>query len=482
MRNSAFLVVGILMLCLVLLSRAPVVEAATLSGASATITTSRPSASTPISGDHAAGSTQATIMDNGSIFLASDSAQFRSNAVQASELNLNVASMSAANTPSASRRIVFFTNAAGTTLAHAGGTALVVPITSMHTLQFTTVNSIPASGKIILTYPTLSSTDANNAASPSATTFQMNGLSSSTIKITQGTTDVTTSKFTGGISITNPSGGSAPVITLTVQAGQSLAAGSTIRVFLGCTTVSATPACTAQNPLIINPTKTAAAGTGDSWSIGVKTQDNNSADLDSATVRLVTIDSVTVQAIVEPTLTFTIAGVADATTLNASYTTGCTNTSPDVTNTGIAATATNVNLGIVNTSKIQVGAQDLTVSTNAVSGFTITATSSGKLINPSTGYFFYSDTVGTTMAAGTEQFGIHPCGTYANTTLFTSSSVLGGSGKVAWPTQTTAVTVASNATAVSSAKTTVSYHATASGTTPPGTYSSYITYVATATF
>ena len=53
------------------------IHAATLSSFSDTITTSRPSASTTLSIDQSTSDESATILDNGSIFLASDAAQLR---------------------------------------------------------------------------------------------------------------------------------------------------------------------------------------------------------------------------------------------------------------------------------------------------------------------------------------------------------------------------------------------------------------------
>src|SRR3989344_3943482 len=67
----------------------------------------------------------------------------------------------------------------GDTLGAAGqnGTdVLFVPITAMHTIQFIVPNGLPTNREIVLTFPTLTSGDADNDASPSATTFQFNNL------------------------------------------------------------------------------------------------------------------------------------------------------------------------------------------------------------------------------------------------------------------------------------------------------------------
>lgn len=448
-------------------------EAATLGNASDTISTSRPSASAPLAADQAASATQVTIIDNGSFYLASDSAVIRPDTGE-TQNTVTVATMSAA---SGGQRTVTFVGTAPANAHHAGD-PLVVSVTAMHTVEFQTIQAVPVSGRIVLTFPALTSGDANNAASPSASTFQFNGLSDSEVSVLSGTTDIS-----GNITavVTNPTSGNGGVVTLTLDGATSIPAGTVVNVFLGCTAVN-TSSCTTQAPRIINPTKSAAAGTADTWKLRIDTQNASSVNLDTADIRIATIETVQVAATVEPTLTFTIAGINNATTLNNGRVTGCPSSTPDVTNAGIASTTNYINLGVIHTGQINVAAQDMTVSTNAQSGYVLTATSSGKLLNPASGYFFASDTTGSTMTAGTEEFGIHACGTDANTGLFGSASVLSGTGNVAWPTATTPLTIASRNAAASSLVTTVSYHATVSGGTPTGSYYSVITYVVTPTF
>src|SRR3989344_1865548 len=149
-------------------------NAATLANFSDTISTSRPSASTYLNANQAASATQVTVVDNGSIYLASDSATFRPDTGETIDIGKNVASMSAQIAGTPNTRIVYFTNTVTNT--HHAGDPVVVPITAMHTVKFTTIASVPTLGTITLTFPALTSGDANNAASPSATTFQLNNL------------------------------------------------------------------------------------------------------------------------------------------------------------------------------------------------------------------------------------------------------------------------------------------------------------------
>src|ERR1035437_9102807 len=129
-------------------------NAASLTNVSDTISTSRPSAAAPLSGAGgvAAGAGQAQIFDNGSFFLASDSAVLlRDGALDVSDVSLKVASMSATGVPSATNRIVYFTNTSVN--AHHQRLALVTSITATHTIRFTSVSTIPSGGTILINFP-----------------------------------------------------------------------------------------------------------------------------------------------------------------------------------------------------------------------------------------------------------------------------------------------------------------------------------------
>src|SRR6266480_2246638 len=142
------------------------IYADTLSSASDTLTTSRPSASTPLSADAASGVGNVSVYNNGSTFLASDSARLWGGTQE----NVTIATVSAAKTT------LYFTG--NTSNAHTNGTVISSAVTAMHKIQFTTVSSIPSGGSIVLTFPGSASTDTNQA-SPSASTFMFNNISAS---------------------------------------------------------------------------------------------------------------------------------------------------------------------------------------------------------------------------------------------------------------------------------------------------------------
>ncbi|MBI3985053.1 MAG: hypothetical protein HY344_03915 [Candidatus Levybacteria bacterium] len=453
----------------------PKANAASLSNVKDTLTTSRPSPSSPLNADQAAGATQISIVDNGSIFLASDSAILDLDTGQTIE-SVNVSSMSAQISGSPNSRNIYLNSSLTNT--HHKGTAVWTGITATHTIQFTVNTSIPSGGKIKITFPGA----ASNIASPSAATFSFNNLQTSAVKCYP-------TSACDSISV------SAPSITLTTNATQTT--GTIIYVLIGCTTQS-TGACTAYAPALINPTKINSAGSSDQWRVLIETLDASDIVLDSSPIKIATIDSVQVQGIVEPSITFTITGLAhgtNITTQNASC------TGADITNpgSGLDATATFVNLGGLSNGNINISAQELSVSTNAFSGYVITATSSGRFINPATGFWITDANGGDGLTAndtpapavlpatGNPAFGIHPCGAdVASGTWANAATAFGSGAKYSNPWNTGVngyyATLASYSQPASARKTEVEYAGTVAATTPAGTYTTVFTFVATGTF
>ena len=141
--------------------QAPGVQALTLTNASASATTSRPSPSSPLNANYAAGVSTVTVFDNLSTFLSSDSARFFG--------PNNTGDTVTVATTSADKLSLFFTT--NTTALHNRANVIATPISAMHTIVFTTT-SIPASGKIEIAYPTYGASDSNQA-SPSAVSWTL---------------------------------------------------------------------------------------------------------------------------------------------------------------------------------------------------------------------------------------------------------------------------------------------------------------------
>lgn len=460
-------------------------NAASLANVSDTISTSRPSASAPLNGNQLANATQATVTDvtsSSALWLASDSAVFNFDTGQT--LNtVNVSSMSAANTPAANQRILYLTSAI--TNAHHAGTAVFTSVTATHTIKFTTISNIPSSGRIIITFPG----SGSNIASPSATTFAFNNIA---------TGQITVNNVACTWTITAP--------TLDCLVTSQITGGTTITIILGCTTGTTT--CTVFSPRLINPTKSAAAGSADTWKVSITTTDttaNGGTTLDSGSARIATVEAVQVQGTVEPTLTFTISGTTDGSDVT-SAASGCG--ASILSNTGIDTTATFVNLGILSNARLNKAIQRLRVSTNGSTGYSITATSSGRFINPASGFFF-ADANGNSnltandtpvpavievAAATAAKFGIHACGsrvTAVNSNQWvnagTAPDTTDGTARFSnpWNTGTSGFynTIASyTAGPVTNDDTAILYASTILGSTPAGIYGNYYTYVATATF
>jgi hypothetical protein len=225
--------------------------------------------------------------------------------------------------------------------------------------------------------------------------------------------------------------------------------------------------------------------------------------MDTGSLKVATIESVQVQATVEPTITFTIAGLTNSQNYNT--VSGATNCGSEASNSGIDSTATFVNLGLLNPGQVNRAGQLLTVSTNGSSGYAITATTSGRFISPASGQWLPDGNGGngltgidspapvTVPGVGTAFFGFSPCGTnvYNNPAniwgTYTGNSIGGATAKVSnpWnnPVNAYYATIASYTSgAISADLIVVRYAAGVSTITPAGVYSTNVTYVATATF
>lgn len=435
---------------------------ATLSNTSDTISTSRPSAAAPLSANVAANAVQAQILDNNSVFLSSDSAVIYPDLGESIDKGLNVASMSALGVPSAGKRIVYLsgpcTGMGCFTNTHHIGDALVVNVTAVHTISFIT-SSIASGGTITLTFPGTGS----NTASPSATGFSFNGLTNS--GVTFGGV-AAAACGTAQITVT------APTITCTANATIT---GGTVTIAVGSV------------PTLINPTKTATTGTADLWKLQLSTSNG-----DSERITIGTIESVQVQATVDPTLTFIIAAENSGSPSTWNNYGNCT-TDTDVPSSGINSTANTVNLGLLNTASINTAEQLIQIATNGEHGYALTATASGHLMDPTTGFWIRDSATPVAIAANAPWFGIHACGKEAATTPGNwGTGTAGGAALFAWPTTVTPLAIASvtsgpiGGTATTggagSGFTAIEYAGAVDLSVPAGLYSATITYTATPTF
>jgi len=436
-----------------------------ISNAQDLISTSRPSSYTTLGIGVSLNATQAIVVDNGSRWIASDSATI----IGAGTFSATIASMSAAGAPITGQRTLYFTTGAAG-IGHSGS-VIYTPVTAKHTVSFRNSVSIPNTGKIQIIFPI---GVGNTGNLPSNSAFSFNNIQSNNISISGG--GATCSNWI----IAEASG----IVQCNLSAG--LTGPATVSITIG-----------SSNPTLINPAKSGAGteGVADTWSIEIKTLDTNSVVIEKTKVRVGTIDSIDVYATVNPTLTFTITGLTTGVALNIGNS-GCSNA--EVMNTGFNTSATEVNLGVLAASVINLSGQLLTVTTNATSGYSLTATSSGHLIDNAIGYWI-TDAQGTPTAnnnpapdfltAGTPKFGINACGLdIGGTGVWGSGATGGGAGaKYANPSAAYYYTLASDATGPilgpeGNGITTVKYAATISTAVPAGNYHTAMTYVATPSF
>lgn len=455
-------------------------SAASLANASASASTSRPSPSSPLSSADplTAGSSQVTVFNNVSTYLSSDSAKFFKGGAYSETINIA--------TTSADKLTAYFT--AGTANLQNKTSVLAVPITAVHTIAFTTQSAIPSGGKITITYPNTAAADTNQA-SPSANTWMFNGLTAGNIvaKVGVGAGAAT---IAGGACVpTAGTGGTAPSITCTTSGG-TISSGVPVWIFIGCTAFNSVPQCSTPVPTLINPTNTGTRGTASVKSIVLQTKDASSNLLDASTLKMGTIESVFVVAHVDPTFSFTISGSPAAATVNTNYT--CTPTyGLTAMNSGFATTPTEVNLGTLSSSSTNYAAQALNVTSNTGVGYAITATSSGFLLNPSSGEYIVNaqgDVTGNDApvpavipTGGTGGYGITACDMQSRVNTTTWGNL---TPKFANPSPNYYYTLVNYAGTPSTPSDLIMviYAARAGSTTPPGDYWQIITYTASVTF
>ncbi len=211
---------------------------------------------------------------------------------------------------------------------------------SNHTIVFTTTNGLLVSETITLTFDDVGDAFDLTGVTEDDVDIDINGAASTTAAVA--------SASDWGVNIDTGT----DVITLTAPSGQGgVASSSQIEIRIG---TNAVDSGTGVNQ-ITNPSATS------SYLIGI-----GGTMQDSGQVRVAIIDEVTVSASVDASLTFTVSGVNAGQTVNGTTT---------------DATSTNITLpfGSVPANETRTLAHDLTVSTNAGSGYTVTVETTGDL-------------------------------------------------------------------------------------------------------
>jgi hypothetical protein len=215
--------------------------------------------------------------------------------------------------------------------------------------------------------------------------------------------------------------------------------------------------------------------------------DTGSTVIDTATVAFAILDttSIAVTANVDASFTFSIAGIAG---------TGSNTVNGATLTNGITTTATTIPFGTMAVGAAKVAAQDLTVSTNAQNGYTITASHSATAVSGTPPLVSGSNDIDT--FTGTNASPVvwsAPTSTTANSnsgffgyTTESTSLCTGTAGRFAtnkWAgTSTTGAEVACSATPVNSTTTRIGYQLQVDAYQPAGSYAGTVVLVATPTY
>lgn len=235
---------------------------------------------------------------------------------------------------------------------------------------------------------------------------------------------------------------------------------------------------------ITNPTTT-----NSTYFVRITSKDNGAATIDgpsAAAFAVLTSTSIAMTATVDPNFTFTVNGVSVAGNFNGGS--GNINTT---------TTANTIPFGTIATGSARIAAHDLTVTTNAGSGYTITASHaantqsgnpplvsgtsnnidafSGTNASPST----WSSPAGTSANTNTGYFGYST----EDATLCTGTPNRFTNGGAKWAGSTTVgAEVACSTTGVSNETTRVGWEVEANNIQPAGAYTGTVILVATPTY
>jgi hypothetical protein len=203
---------------------------------------------------------------------------------------------------------------------------------STHTIEFTTPTGVANGQTITIDFSAFTGTSSITAADISVAT-------------TSGATSIVAAACAGGVDVGADFGVADEILTLTFCGVENdfIAANGTTTITVGGTNE------------LVNP------GVVDSYDVPISTSSG-----DSGEARVAIVNVVTVTASVDTILNFSVAGVTTGQTVHG-------------TTTGTSTSATAIAFGELDPGQPITGAQDLTITTNAVNGYTVTVTADGQL-------------------------------------------------------------------------------------------------------
>lgn len=330
---------------------------------------------------------------------------------------------------------------AGTVNGYSTSGSVYLKQLAKHTITFTTHSAV-SSGKFIIYIP---ADAAPTDSLPAANGYDFNSITTSTstdFTLTGFTaTSVSTSTANSNLVFTIPFTGSVPTTTA-------------ISITIGGTNK------------LISPTKTASAGTADTYTVEVDETDGSANVIDTTSVKVGTIEAVAVSATVTPSLTFTINAVNS-------------NVSVAGTTTDATSTATTAPLGNLTPVTNRNVAQYIHIDTNSAGGYIVTVQSDGSLRkSDGTKVTDYSTTAADNNAVNGFGYSLMDKTNTPSSFHYNDSGTFFSKGF----SSSSPVTIMSNGAAASGDESYIIYHARVSNTQAQGTYSDLVTVIATATY
>jgi hypothetical protein len=225
------------------------------------------------------------------------------------------------------------------------------------TIAFTTVAQVPNGGSLVVTVPMADSVVGNNSIPDSAAATPSGGFDIGTL----GPSNIIVSA-----GCTPANWGTSDMATIATGSG------STDHVFtwarstacVGSTAITVTIG----GPGVVNPAPVTAhyQGNADVYGITIQTKDGGGNVIDYVVPRAAPVEAVLISGTVDETLNFIVSGMSSG----SSY---CGN------NASVSATATSIPWGHPVTNTFVYAAQQLTVNTNAASGYTVTIEESDQM-------------------------------------------------------------------------------------------------------
>jgi hypothetical protein len=210
-----------------------------------------------------------------------------------------------------------------------------------------------ATVKIILASPLTNASDTLSDSSPSATATHTVQFTTGTEIPASGYIEVALPSAFGDVATSS--------ITCPTNTTASVPSPKTAR----CTASSALASSTAYTITIADVTNPSSSG---SQTINITTYNSSDTELENAQVMVAIVDSVTVSATVNASLTFTVSAVNSGTTVNGVDTTG-------------TSTSTTIPFGDLTVNASSTIAQELHVTTNASAGYTVTVQQNHNLLS-----------------------------------------------------------------------------------------------------